>query len=80
MSNGSHSVEVKRRKWGDLSGFQRAWIALLGIVQFSLLIAALWDLRRRSSEEVRGSKKLWFALAFVNWIGPLAYFKFGRRR
>jgi hypothetical protein len=28
----------------------------------------------------QGSKKLWVAAAFVNFVGPLAYFMFGRRR
>ncbi len=76
----SGHVEVRRRKWSELSSPQRMGVLLLGLVQFSLLLTALWDLRRRPPEQVRGSKRLWFALAFVNWIGPLAYFKFGRRR
>jgi hypothetical protein len=35
--------------------------------------------RRRPSEQVRGSKKLWAVAALVNFVGPLAYFAFGRR-
>jgi Phospholipase_D-nuclease N-terminal len=34
----------------------------------------------RPSEQVRGSKKLWAMAALVNFVGPLAYFAFGRRR
>lgn len=48
-------------------------------MQVSLLVAALADLRRRADEEVKGPKALWTAVAFVNWVGPLAYFVFGRR-
>lgn len=72
-------VEVKFSKWQDLSKPQRLAVMILSIVQFTLLGAALWDLRKRPQEQIRGSKRLWMALAFVNWIGPLAYFKFGRR-
>jgi hypothetical protein len=51
-----------------------------GVVQLSLLAAALVDLRRRPAEQINGSKKMWVPLAFVNFLGPLAYFAFGRRR
>jgi hypothetical protein len=50
------------------------------VVQQALAVATLWDLRRRPSALVRGSKKLWVAAAFVNFIGPLTYFTVGRRR
>lgn len=51
---------------------------IAGAVQVSLQIAALVDLRRRPAEQVRGRKAIWAALSFVNFFGPLAYFKFGR--
>jgi hypothetical protein len=66
--------------WSEISGPRRAAIIVTGIAQISLLIAALVDIRRRPADEVRGSKKLWTALAFVNFIGPISYFVFGRRR
>jgi hypothetical protein len=50
------------------------------VVQVSLSVATLVDLRRRPSIQIRGSKRLWAAAAFVNFVGPLAYFSFGRRR
>jgi hypothetical protein len=46
----------------------------------TLAAATLWDLRHRPSAQIRGSKKLWVAAAFVNFVGPLAYFTVGRRR
>ncbi len=46
----------------------------------ALQLAALIDLRRRPASEVRGSKPAWAAASFVNTIGPLAYFAFGRKR
>jgi hypothetical protein len=52
----------------------------LGIAQIGLFIAALWDIRRRPEDAINGSKRLWTGLAFINFIGPLAYFAFGRKR
>jgi len=53
---------------------------LSGTVQVALLIAALADIWRRPEEEIRGDKRLWAAVSFVNFIGPISYFVFGRRR
>ncbi|RFU36998.1 hypothetical protein DZF91_35205 [Actinomadura logoneensis] len=50
------------------------------VVQWGLAIATLLDLRRRDDDEVRGSKRLWRTAAFVNFVGPLAYFLFGRKK
>jgi hypothetical protein len=49
-------------------------------VQVGLLVAALTDLRRRSAAQLRGSKSMWKMLSCVNFLGPLAYFAFGRKR
>jgi hypothetical protein len=70
----------RRKRWSDLSSGQRRSIIAAGVVQLSLAAAALMDLRRRPSEQVRGSKRLWAAATMVNFVGPLAYFLFGRRR
>ena len=53
---------------------------LSGTVQAALLIAALVDIWRRPEEGIRGDKRLWTAGSFVNFIGPISYFVFGRRR
>jgi hypothetical protein len=71
---------MRRKRWSELSGRQRAAITAAGVVQVSLSAATLVDLRRRPSTQIRGSKRLWAAAAFVNFVGPLAYFSFGRRR
>lgn len=70
----------KKVSWNELSPPQRATIVGAGLVQISLTIAALRDLRRRPAEQVKGRKSLWVAASFVNFVGPLAYFAFGRRR
>jgi hypothetical protein len=69
-----------KKRWAELSTPQRAGVVAAGAVQLGLLSAALRDLARRSSAEVNGSKRVWAAVSFVNFVGPLAYFAFGRRR
>ena len=71
---------MRRKRWSELSGRQRTAIVVAGVVQVSLSVATLVDLRRRPSTQIRGSKRLWTAAAFVNCVGPLAYVTFGRRR
>ena len=71
---------MARKDWGDLSTRQRSGALLGGVVQVALLVAALADIYRRPQEEVRGSKWLWTAAAFVNFVGPISYFVFGRKR
>jgi hypothetical protein len=70
------------KKWSDLTAREKAPFVLRGIIQFALLAAALADIYRRPAEEINGSKWLWSAAVFVNFmgIGPIAYFAFGRRR
>jgi hypothetical protein len=55
-------------------------IVTAGAVQLTLLAAALIDIRRRPQDQIRGPKRLWAALSFINFIGPAAYFIFGRQR
>ena len=64
----------------DLSPTQRRLIAAGATVQFSLLGAALVDIWRRPAAQIRGPKRLWAGLSFVNFIGPICYFVFGRRK
>jgi hypothetical protein len=70
----------QKKQWKELSATTRMRIVVMGIVQFVLLAAALWDIRRRPAEAINGSKKLWYALAFVNFVGPIAYFVVGRKQ
>ena len=71
---------MANKRWSELSSGQRRGIMLSGTVQVALLIAALADIWRRPKEEIRGDKRLWAALSFVNFIGPISYFLFGRKR
>ena len=78
MSTEQPSLRSKR--WSDLSPAQRGAIIAVGVVQNSLLVGALVDIRRRPAKKIRGDKRLWAAASFVSWIGPIAYFTYGRRR
>ena len=72
-------AKSRRMKWHDMSSTQRVGVIITGILQVILLVAALWDLRRRPAEMVRGAKGLWFGLVFINFIGPISYFIIGRK-
>ena len=69
-----------KKDWNELGALQKMAVAMLAVVQVSLLGYALWDIRHRDAEEIRGPKALWTAIAFVNYVGPISYFIFGRRR
>jgi hypothetical protein len=70
----------RSKRWSDLSSPQRRAIVATGVVQIALLTAALIDLWRRPAEQVNGSKRRWVAISFINFVGPAAYFAFGRKR
>lgn len=54
-------------------------IAAIGAM-LGLLAVTLIDIKRRPASKIRGSKQMWTALSFINWVlGPVAYFIFGRR-
>jgi len=69
-----------KKKWGELSPRSRRLVIVAGVVEAALLVAALVDIRRRPAEQIRGSKRMWSALAFISIVGPVAYFALGRRR
>jgi len=75
-------IMPRNKKWSDLIAREKAPFVVRGMVQFALLAAALADIYRRPAEEINGSKWLWSAVAFANFmgIGPIAYFAFGRKR
>ena len=68
------------RRWADLSPRQRAGVVALGAVQVSLAAAAWTDLARRPARTVNGPKPVWALVIAINIVGPLAWFRFGRRR
>jgi hypothetical protein len=71
---------VAKKKWSELSSRNRRLITVLGAVEVVLMAVAMWDIKRRPAEQIKGPKWLWRSLAFVSFVGPLAYFALGRRR
>jgi hypothetical protein len=70
----------RRRRWADLTPRQRTATVLLGSVQLTLAAWAWTDLARRPAARVNGPKPLWAAVIAVNFVGPLAYLRWGRQR
>ena len=76
-----HASEgTKQKQWKDYSKGQRTAMLGAATIQLTLVTAAQIDITRRPGEEIRGSKLLWRILTLVNFIGPIAYFAFGRKR
>jgi hypothetical protein len=71
---------MRPKQWQDLTDAQKRRIVIMGALQLVLLAAALIDIRRRPADAINGSKRLWTMVVFVNFIGPIAYFLFGRKR
>ena len=71
---------VAKKKWSERRRRSRTLIVAAGVVEVVLLVATLIDIKRRPADQIKGSKRMWTALAFVDIEGPIAYFTFGRRR
>jgi len=69
---------MKKKKWADLMPVQKILAIVAGTIQIGLLVSALWDIQRRPNDEFRGNKWVWTAVVFINFIGPITYFLFGR--
>lgn len=70
----------KKRRWRDMTGKRKARMALRGPLQLALTIWTLRDIRRRSDDQIKGSKRFWTILAFVQPVGFIAYLLFGRQK
>jgi len=70
----------KKVQWRDLTRVQRVAMLLASMLQVALTVTALRDIHQRSADEINGSKWMWTAAAFINFIGPTAYFMFGRKQ
>ena len=69
-----------KREWKDLSPLAKVAVVVGATIQLGLLVAALVDLFRRRPDQINGPRALWVAVSSVNFVGPIAYFLFGRRR
>jgi hypothetical protein len=57
---------------------QRVVLALLA-VEVVLIAATERDIERLQGDRIRGPKLLWRVIATQNFVGPAAYFGFGRK-
>ena len=71
---------MAQKRWTDLTQGQRAAVIALGTVQISLATRAWWQLAHQPAARVNGPKPMWAAIIAINFVGPLAWFRWGRRR
>ncbi|HEX7307672.1 PLDc N-terminal domain-containing protein [Lentzea sp.] len=67
------------RRWSEVPRGRRRTFVVMSVVQLVLAGAAWTDLALRPGEFVRGRKSWWALAIMVNFAGPLAYFRWGRR-
>lgn len=73
-------MQTSKKNWKDLTPTQRGMVIGGAVVQLTLLALAQRDLVKRPAEEVRGPKWLWRIVTLINFVGPIAYFCFGRKK
>jgi hypothetical protein len=66
-------------RWDALSTPKKVLVMAATAVQVSLAVSAWTDLAERPAELVNGSKKKWAAVIAVNFVGPILYYRRGRR-
>lgn len=73
-------TKKRNKRWRDLSTGERRLIVVAGSIQVGLALTAWTDLFRRDASQVNGPKPVWAAVIALNTVGPLSYFRWGRRR
>jgi hypothetical protein len=71
---------AKKKTWKEMPPAARIGTVLIGIAQISLMLAAQRDISRRPAEQINGPKAAWRVAALLNFVGPMGYFIFGRKR
>lgn len=67
------------REFRKLSPTRQAAIMAITAWNLWLSAAAERDIQRTPADAVRGSKAIWRLACLTNTVGPLAYFRWGRR-
>jgi hypothetical protein len=80
MTKNKTRVARKKKTWKEMSPSAKAGTILAGLVNLSLLVAAQRDISKRPAAQINGPKAAWRAASFINFIGPMGYFIFGRKR
>jgi hypothetical protein len=73
-------AKMKKKTWKEMSPAARTGTILIGIAQVALMLAAQRDISRRPAELINGPKAAWRMGALINFVGPMGYFVFGRKR
>ena len=73
-------ARMKKKTWKEMPPAARFGTVLIGIAQMALMVAAQRDISRRPAELINGPKAAWRMAALINFIGPMGYFIFGRKR
>jgi hypothetical protein len=71
-------TDSQQSKWTDMSSTRKACVIAAAVLQISLAVWAWADLARRPKSQVRGRKAWWASIIGINYVGPLAYFGWGR--
>ncbi|WP_156642210.1 PLDc N-terminal domain-containing protein [Arthrobacter sp. B6] len=71
---------AKKKTWKEMSPAARTGTVLVGLVQVTMMLAAQRDISKRPAELINGPKAAWRMAALINFIGPMGYFVFGRKR
>ena len=69
--------------WSGLTPRKRGLLIAAAAAETSLKAAALADMRRRPSAQIRGSKWIWVPTVILGnsfGLAPLAYFVLGRKK
>jgi hypothetical protein len=72
-----------RKQWSELTPRTRRLLSIAAVVEGILKLAALIDIRRRPTSQIRGPKWLWAtAVTVISSAGvlPISYFVVGRRQ
>lgn len=77
---GTVGMRRSRARFRELPRRSQVGVVVLGAAQLGLLIAAERDIQLRPADLIRGPKTRWRLLCLINFVGPLSYFAFGRRR
>jgi hypothetical protein len=69
-----------RKQKRPLTTGEKVVLGIAAGVEFSAKVAMWRDLKKRPADQIRGPKWAWVLGSFVNTVGPVAYFGWGRRR
>lgn len=78
--NNERPALATKRSFKELSRGTQITVVVYGIIEVTLMIAALRDLRQRPKQLVRGPKPLWGVISCLNMLGTISYFTIGRRK